>query len=287
VAVRIRFPRPEFFTVVVAFVIVGAWQWRMFALPPPRKAIALLPEPRAARQFVSAYARVDEDTISRLTSPLYHFELARRGYGDRLAVVPVPWDDTASRPATPWLRFTYLDGIADSDGFTHLLYLARSTLVDERRAPTTVWRVDLDPEGRIIWAEMVFGFGEAKGYSVHRTMDVHLRDLPEIPVPQSLQPIWPSLQPQVLLTVTSVADQCYYALGLVPKGKALAGGGVPDIVIFFATDEDHHVFPDAWSYGERIFQSSNSLDAEPVITSPVAHDQLDDALWHRYLVSLW
>lgn len=286
-AVRIRFPLPLFFTVVVVLVIVGARQWRTVALLPPIREAAVVPEPRAARQFVDAYARVDEATIAHLTSSLYRFELARRGYGDRLAVVPVPWDDNAPRPAMPWLRFTYLDGIADSNGFTHLLYVARSTLADERQAPTTVWRVDLDPDGRIIWADVVFGFGEAKGYSVHRTTDVHLRDLPEIPVLQSLQVIWPSLQPQVLLTVTSLDGQVYYALGLVSKGKTLAGGGVPDVVIFFATDEDHHVFSDAWSYGKRIFPSSNSLDAEPVIASPVAHDQPDDALWHRYLASLW
>lgn len=246
-----------------------------------------LPEPIAGAQFVRAYAATDAEAIARLASPLYWLELKRRGEANRRAFLPVPWDDPASKPAMPWLQFTYVDGVVDDSGFTHLLYVARSTLVNASRAPLTVWRVDLDPTGRVVWGDVVFVFGPAQGFSTRHLTDVHLDTLPAIPIPLALQPIWPMFQPQILLTITSTDGQCYYALGGTRKDRGSPDHGIPSIVIFFARDAQGHVLRGTWSYGEPTYREGLGVAPVPVIPVLVPMDAHNEALWYQYLTTLW
>jgi hypothetical protein len=101
-------------------------------------------EPPAAAAFIAAHAATVAVTPPPL-SPLYAVESIRRGRGaDAL--------DGLWLEAAPRLRFELLAWLAGERGFGHALYLARPK---ERPGPTTVWRIDLDPRGRVIWAEPV------------------------------------------------------------------------------------------------------------------------------------
>ncbi len=64
--------------------------------------------------------------------------------------------------ATPTLDFTYLGAVKDGDGFTYALYEARPKHPDGPNAPTSLWRIDLDPEGRVIWAEFARLFDQPR-----------------------------------------------------------------------------------------------------------------------------
>jgi hypothetical protein len=250
-----------------------------------------LPEPVVGARFVRAYAEADPEAIAALASPLYRTELGRRGIPNVPAFLPVPWDDPASAPPIPWLKFTYVDGIVDDSGFTHLLYVARSLVVDESSAPLTVWRVDLDPRGRLVWGDVVFDFGPAPGFSARRTTDVRLESLPEIPVPSRLEPIWSELRPRVLLSVTSTGGDTYYALGLRHADLRGPNDRRPSVLIFFAADTKGHVFPGVWSFGEPTYQETYhegyGVAPEPVVPVSVLMNDEDDALWRLYWMNLW
>jgi hypothetical protein len=256
-------------------------------LEPPVAGVvsSTRPEPPAAPLFVAAYARVDAHAIAQLVSPLYRLELARRGDGGHEAFLPVPWDERMPAPLSPWLQFRYLDGIADAQGFTHAFYLARSRLATGHRPTATLWRVDLDPAGRVIWGEMVFGLGEADRVAASQTSRVRVAALPPVPIPPALAPRWPGLRPTALLALHSSEGHRYYVLGLVPKAMPAGGRPPPSVLVYFGVDREGKIFPGAWSYGEPADRWIDSLHAEPVVPAPLATD--DEPLREEYLATLW
>jgi hypothetical protein len=256
-----------------------------FQTPRDGVVSSTLPEPPAAASFVAAYARVDPRAIAPSVSPLYRRELARRGDAGRGAFLPVPWDDHVPPPVSPWLAFRYLDQIADAQGFTHAFYLAHSRLPVGHPPTATLWRVDLDPTGRVIWGEMVFGLGEAEGVTASRTTRVRLASLPPVPVPPALARRWPDLRPTVVLALRSTDGDAYFVLGLVPKTAPDGDPLRPSALVYFAEDRAGKVFPGAWSYGEPMYRWSDSLHAEPILPVPVVTDA--EPLREEYVATLW
>jgi hypothetical protein len=128
------------------------------ALPTARGRIAA--EPAAAAEFVRAFAAGDEAVADGVASPLYRYEWARRAISieQRLAVVPHRWHRTSSDPE--WIRFRYEGGVRDAAGFGHLFYTAWPFEWASATPSPSVWRVDVDPENRVIWCELVWLFSD-------------------------------------------------------------------------------------------------------------------------------
>jgi hypothetical protein len=113
---------------------------------------------------------------------------------------------------------------------SHLLYLARSA--DE--SSESVWRVDADSSGRVIWVELVWLFSsEATSLiNVSTPREAGLAALP---------PRLARIQPDILIGVRdSVGWEGYYAARYVANGRF--------VVNFFGLDEYGDLRPGAWSY---------------------------------------
>jgi hypothetical protein len=128
------------------------------ALPAAHERIVA--EPPAAAQFIRAFAAGDEAVADGVASPLYRYEWARRAISieQRLAVVPHKWHRTASDPE--WIRFRYEGGVRDEAGFGHLFYTAWPFEWATSNPSPSVWRVDVDPQNRVIWCELVWLFSD-------------------------------------------------------------------------------------------------------------------------------
>jgi hypothetical protein len=120
----------------------------------------IVAEPPAAAQFIRAFAAGDEAVADGVASPLYRYEWARRAISieQRLAVVPHRWHRTAADPE--WIRFRYEGGVRDEAGFGHLFYTAWPFEWASPNPSPSVWRVDVDPENRVIWCELVWLFSD-------------------------------------------------------------------------------------------------------------------------------
>lgn len=116
-------------------------------------------EPAPAAAFVTAFTRGDEVAAEHVASPLY------RAAWNRLGLRPdqrYAWHSQASQvdPSGRWLRLKYVGGITGASGRHHLLYSGLSGSAEG--TPTrSVWRFDTDPQGRVIWGEMVYLFTDA------------------------------------------------------------------------------------------------------------------------------
>jgi hypothetical protein len=166
--------------------------------------------PPAAATFIAAHVAGAAALAEPGRSPLHRAELARRG---RASELPDPlW-----AVAAPALDFEPAGALEDGYGFAHALYIARP-----RRSPTTgpasVWRVDLDPLGRVIWGEPVRLLGSPAA-SVVRAAD--------------------------RVGVRSAAGDGY--VGVVVRCP-----GRPDLVAFAILDEDGTVGPDRWSFDQPL-----------------------------------
>jgi hypothetical protein len=220
--------------------LAGDWRYITPAVGP-REVIAA--EPAIAAAFVAAYARADLATAELAASPLYTAEWARRGVSrpEREAILP------RRDPTSPveWAHFSYLGGFVDSLGFGYLLYLAHPTAADRIPSPT-VWRVDTDPDGRVIWIEMVWLFSE----------DTDAVDpvAPEQAAAGEARVAAGDGRSQLVLGARSAGGrQGYY--GLRPAKSASVGtaaGRSRTGLIFFAIDGEGYLRPGAWSYGERL-----------------------------------
>jgi hypothetical protein len=203
---------------------------RAASRPPERPAAAA--EPPAAAAFLAAYARGDELAAEAVASPLYRAEWERQGFtpADRAALLPA---SLASGPSGEWIHFTYRGGVVSAD-FGHLLYTAQPA-GDDASVASSVWRVDTAPDGRVIWAELVWRFGVAGPVE---PADV-ARDLP----PAAFPPELAALHPRPLAGVRSVRDrEAYYLAEATVDGRPR--------VMFFARDENGYFRPGAWSYGQ-------------------------------------
>lgn len=201
--------------------------------------------PAPVTAFMNAYAHGDLATAERVASPLYRAEWTRRGLSlrDRTALLPA-WLKATGHSAV-WLRFTYLGGVFDARGFGHLLYTAVATGGDGAAGPT-VWRVDTDADGRVVWSELVYLFTETRSAAPSLTA---VRDRAAVELPRGLA----VFQPRVLLGVRAIPGrEGYYAVGLyAAPGDGARATVRPARIVFFALDEDGNVRPGVWSYGQN------------------------------------
>jgi hypothetical protein len=200
------------------------------------RPVVARPEPAAAASFVAAYGAGDETTAERSASPLYAAEWARRGIAatDRTSLrAPVVGAD---RRPTP-LSFQYVNGAVEPDGVAHLLYLVRPT---GSTGSPTVWRVDTDARGQVIWAEMVWLFSEGA------TRVAPVSDpgaLGSLPLPDEVA----RLRPRLAVGLRAAgASEGYYALEV----DAPAPDGHRAELLFMAVDEAGRARPGVWSYGQ-------------------------------------
>jgi hypothetical protein len=220
-------------------------------LEPSEHYTPALAEPPTAGAFMAAYARGDEGAAERLASPLYGDEWARLGLSvaDRRDLLPRWFRDAPPDPNRAWQRFAYVDGAPAPGGFGHLLYAALpvrpEVAVRDREASSpgdrplpAAWRVDLAPDGRVIWIEMVWLFaGDARRL---RPIDVLEEEAP-VPLPEPLQ----ARRPRLLFGLRSgVGQEGYYAFALSPAREV-------GPVLFLARDPEGGLRPGAWSFGRR------------------------------------
>jgi hypothetical protein len=201
-----------------------------------------LAEPDRAAAFVEAFRRGDEATAERVASPLYRQEWARRGLSipDRLALLP-PWRQQ-SRTPEPWLDFRYVGGLTDAAGFDHLLFTAVPTRSDSRPIPS-VWRVDTDGAGRVIWSELVWLFSNDTPGLVPVATG---RPLSAPGLPAALA----AGHARLALGVRSTGGpEGYYAVLVDPVASQGGSDGHASVVAFLAVDSEGKPRPGAWSYG--------------------------------------
>lgn len=212
------------------------------ALSAPEPVVGRAPP--ATISFIHAYARGDFGGTDDRASPLYRVEWERRGLSPRDREALLPEYFKATPHPTEWVHFTYVGGLVDDRGFEHFLFTAASTGGDGDPAPT-VWRVDADPEGRVIWNEMVYLFSDDT--SVVKVVAGPAR-LRSIPAPSALR----GSTARALTGVESThGPEGYYAVAIDQATSDRGGPGVTHAnVWFFAVDRDGYVRRGAWTYGE-------------------------------------
>jgi hypothetical protein len=105
---------------------------------------------------------------------------------------------------------------------------------------SSAWRVDTDPFGRVIWAELVYLFS-VDAATVSAVADRGV--LAAIPFPDSLAQFHPRL---IAGMRAGAGPEGYYAV-------AMQDGSI----IFFAVDAEGKIRPGAWNFGIR--------DLEPLV----------------------
>jgi hypothetical protein len=196
-------------------------------------------EPGRVAAFLAALSRGDEEAAEKVTSPLYRAEWERRGLSraERRSLHA----DMPSRAA-----FAFAGGARDAAGFGHHLYLAQPP-PRWHLQPTSpsVWRVDTDPDGWVIWAELVYLFGS--GGSITATEAG--ASGPDAPMPAALA----SRHPRPLVRLQADATPESYNLIRVDRSatsrRASPGGAA---LVFYGADEEGGLRPGAWSYGEPV-----------------------------------
>lgn len=188
-------------------------------------------EPPEAAAFLAAYRQGDESTAEQVASPLYLKEWTRRKvpFDHRLGWVPAV---RAASTSANWLDVSYANGVVQDDQ-GHLLYVGRSTQAGQRTTQS-VWRLDTDASGRVIWAEMVWLFSESTG-PLTTVSDPTAQDPARIP------PVFARLHPQAVYGVRAASGwEGYYAVRYLVADQP--------IMNFFAVDEYGELRVGAWTY---------------------------------------
>jgi hypothetical protein len=238
-------------------VLLGAWALialltlggspEVAATAPPR---SVLPEPPAARAFVTAQKDHDATAAARVTSPFFRAELERRG---QAATWPFEglWAEAA-----PQLDFRYVGAVANGQGFVHALYTARPHRLGRAGSPTSLWRIDLDPQGRVIWGEpaRLFAHPEVRvigALDVASTLDASAPPLVGIDHPA---------RPCLTLGVRSEAGDGYLALGF--GCERTADLTAAEVIAFATIDTSGELLPSHWTFGEPV--SARDAAGNPV-----------------------
>jgi hypothetical protein len=193
----------------------------------------LVREPKLAGLFIEAYLRGDEAAVEQVASPLYRQEWARRGISVEQRQRWMPTRQPRPDGASGVFTLSFVDGLVSDDNLSHLLYLARSGDASSK----SVWRVDADSSGRVIWIEMVWLFSSETTSLINVSTP---REAGLAALPQRLARI----NPDMLIGVRdSVGWEGYYA------ARYIANGGF--VVNFFGLDEYGDLRYGVWSYRER------------------------------------
>jgi hypothetical protein len=180
---------------------------------------------------MAAYRRGDEAAVEQIASPLYRQEWLRRGVPIEQRRGWLPSGQLRPDGTSGQFTLSFIDGLVSDDSLSHLLYLARST--DE--SSESVWRVDADSSGRVIWVELVWLFSSdtTSLINVSTPREAGLAALP---------PRLARMHPDILIGVRdSVGWEGYYA------ARYVANGGF--VVNFFGLDEYGDLRPGAWTKG--------------------------------------
>ena len=212
-------------------------------------------EPPSAAAFIASQRDHDSVEAARVTSPIFRAELARRGRGTEWPFYGL-WIEATSR-----LDFRFVSAVTDGSGFTFALYAARPRISVGPDSPTSLWRIDLDPEGRVIWGELARIFTS-----------------PEVEVVQALGDDIDSATTALPWTASNVDDGQLSVFGVRSKaGDAYLAVGFgqrgttddrPSKVTFVMLNASGKVLPNCWSFG----QPSPTWDAEWHPADPSAFD---------------
>jgi hypothetical protein len=222
--------------ILISSLVVAGCQSQVTVLAPAAPAaITTGTAPATATAFLIAYGAGDEAAAEGLASPLYGAEWARRGLSvrDRLSV-----RGRGPRSESPPTRldFSYINGSTDRDGSGRHLYLARPSVSG---GIPTVWRVDADQRGRVIWAEMVWLFADSL-VDPQPVLDAGAAS--GLPLPPDLA----ALHPRLVAGVRARSGtEGYYAFEI--ETPTAVGGQAA--TVFMGVDEDGDARPGAWSYG--------------------------------------
>jgi hypothetical protein len=189
-------------------------------------------EPSLAGAYLTAYARGDLPAADQLASPLNQIEWSRRGFSVTIRQTLLP-DERG--PDGAWLAFHYVGGTWDGAGFGHLLYLGVPVGARQPLYPSA-WRVDLDPQGRVIWAELVYMFAANTPLAIVHGNASDAGDLP---------PSLVSQEARLIAGVRAPTGQESYDILAVPS--RLAAGTIA--IRFAGVDAAGQLRPGAWSYG--------------------------------------
>jgi hypothetical protein len=219
---------------VVASLLSGCAQTTSIALQKlNRGEVAAEPTPAAA--FLDAFRRGDEAAAEQQASPLYSQEWARRQITVSQREAWLPTWHSSSGVRSDWLELSYVDGFVDAQGKGHLLYFARAADPAAGASPT-VWRLDTDLNGRVIWAEMVWLFS-------NDTQDVTPLTGSTTGSNAALPAPLARMKPHFVIGIhSSQTWEGYYAVEHT-AGDHLA-------LNFFAIDEAGLIRPGAWSLKE-------------------------------------
>jgi len=194
--------------------------------------------PSATASFVSAYGRGDIATMEAIASPLYFVEWARQGVslGEQASLL----QEHQHAPSGEWLYLFYETGLVDSRGFGHYLYVGRP--ISATGSPS-IWRVDADASGRVIWMEMVWLFSS-------RSLAVQAVQPDAASADSPVRSVLPSGPSDVVFGVRS-ADGVEGYYGVSPLHAVQATAASLDTVQFYAVDDTGKFRLPGWSYGER------------------------------------
>jgi hypothetical protein len=222
--------------------------------PVPAAAVRAA-EPTGASAFLAAHTRGDASLSERVTSPLFWAELSRRGRPD-VRLDPF-WSEVLAVA-----ELTYLDTVFDERGFGHAFYRGWPRRPGSD-GPATVWRLDLDPRGRVIWGEWV------------RLLDGPVEWMAaEEPVAAfgamaaTLPRLSADLSAGTVFGVRSRNGEGYYAVGL----RRDPAQPRPSHFLFVIAGPDGELVSDPWTFG-RPWPLLNSDDGREIAPP------LDDRDW--------
>jgi hypothetical protein len=233
-----------------------------------------LPEPPLAAAYLRAYGRGDLAVADSVASPLNRLEWSRRDVTAEARQGLLP--GSAIDQSAAWIQFSFVGGVRDERGFGHLLYLARP-LTHDQSTPPGAWRVDTDPNGRVIWAELVFLFSDDATALEPVAAEAVASSLP-LPTTIAQQ------HPRLIAGIRASRGREGYYLLSVPAAASAAQTGSRQAALFVGVDAGGFARPGAWSYG----QESNSVApyGQPRVAYAVANDPELATLLTGYLETL-
>ncbi len=235
------------------------------AIVQPRVSL----EPPDAAAFITSQRDQDAATASRVTSGLFHAELDRRGL-DRAYPLDPLWSEATSK-----LTFTFVDALADRNGFTSALYTARPKDADY---PVTLWRLDLDPQGKVIWGDFLWLFGDANVRTISST-----GASPKLTYSLAFAPREAgSPRPCLVFGIVSGKGDGYLALGLNCWGSG-ANIAPPSPVAYATVDGSGAIHPGYWSFGDT---TPTSNGKSPRVFDFAVLSQQDASTLRTYEASL-
>lgn len=220
-----------FLALVVALSLLGS---RPAASHADGEPWSIQSEPAAAAAYIASQWTRDTAAATLVTSPLYRAEMERRGRGADWPLYGL-WVEAAAK-----LSFSFVGAVSDSQGFTYALYTARSQHPVSAEAPTSLWRIDLDPEGKVIWGELARVFDNPR---VERVDVIGTSSAPSV-----LYVSWTASavgeQRQAVFGVRSVAGDSYLAIHPDPSD--------PGRITFAQEDASGQLGPSGWTFGRQV-----------------------------------